>query len=227
MRFPGQIAIDCVGCSSALATERSDLKAQDYRRFRCRDCDRQFNVFCRDNTIRPTKPFVGRSSVCQSVESLCSGHGSPVGATQLALADHVYRLDARQQEAAGGGHSGTGRCQRVEVGGVASVRGLVGGADEAGTAYVPFFTLGGFTPLQSTALSDVAKSFDATPMQVALAWLLTRARRTSCSFPARRRSDTCTKTSRQANWNCRPTRWTGWRLWCNFPASLSSGPVMS
>ena len=44
-----------------------------------------------------------------------------------------------------------------------------------GTAYVPFFPLGGFTPLQSTELSDVAKSLDATPMQVALAWLLQRA----------------------------------------------------
>ena len=43
------------------------------------------------------------------------------------------------------------------------------------TAYVPFFPLGGFTPLQSTALSDVAKTLDATPMQVALAWLLKRA----------------------------------------------------
>jgi pyridoxine 4-dehydrogenase len=45
----------------------------------------------------------------------------------------------------------------------------------AGTAYTPFFPLGGFTPLQSTALSDVAKSLGATPMQVALAWLLRRA----------------------------------------------------
>jgi pyridoxine 4-dehydrogenase len=44
-----------------------------------------------------------------------------------------------------------------------------------GIAYVPFFPLGGFTPLQSTALSDVAKSLDATPMQVALAWLRHRA----------------------------------------------------
>jgi pyridoxine 4-dehydrogenase len=44
-----------------------------------------------------------------------------------------------------------------------------------GIAYVPFFPLGGFTPLQSTALSDVARSLDATPMQVALAWLLHRA----------------------------------------------------
>ena len=45
----------------------------------------------------------------------------------------------------------------------------------AGIAYVPFFPLGGFTPLQSTALSDVAARLGATPMQVALAWLLQRA----------------------------------------------------
>ena len=45
----------------------------------------------------------------------------------------------------------------------------------AGIAYVPFFPLGGFTPLQSTALSGVAESLGATPMQVALAWLLQRA----------------------------------------------------
>jgi pyridoxine 4-dehydrogenase len=45
----------------------------------------------------------------------------------------------------------------------------------AGIAYVPFFPLGGFTPLQSTALSEVAKQVGATPMQVALAWLLERA----------------------------------------------------
>ncbi|MCE4224212.1 aldo/keto reductase family oxidoreductase [Methylobacterium sp. C25] len=45
----------------------------------------------------------------------------------------------------------------------------------AGTAYVPFFPLGGFSPLQSTALSDVAAKLGATPMQVALAWLLRRA----------------------------------------------------
>jgi len=44
-----------------------------------------------------------------------------------------------------------------------------------GTAYVPFFPLGGFTPLQSDALSAVADQLDATPMQVALAWLLQRA----------------------------------------------------
>jgi pyridoxine 4-dehydrogenase len=42
-------------------------------------------------------------------------------------------------------------------------------------AHVPFFPLGGFTPLQSSTLSDVAKRLEATPMQVALAWLLHRA----------------------------------------------------
>lgn len=45
----------------------------------------------------------------------------------------------------------------------------------AAIAYVPFFPLGGFTPLQSTALSEAAKALGATPMQVALAWLLQRA----------------------------------------------------
>jgi aryl-alcohol dehydrogenase-like predicted oxidoreductase len=44
-----------------------------------------------------------------------------------------------------------------------------------GIAYVPFFPLGGFTPLQSSILSDVAGRLGATPMQVALAWLLQRA----------------------------------------------------
>ena len=42
-------------------------------------------------------------------------------------------------------------------------------------AYVPFFPLGGFTPLQSSELSNVASRLGATPMQVALAWLLRRA----------------------------------------------------
>nr|HEA4171954.1 aldo/keto reductase [Escherichia coli]HEA4176028.1 aldo/keto reductase [Escherichia coli] len=44
-----------------------------------------------------------------------------------------------------------------------------------GIAYVPFFPLGGFTPLQSSTLSDVAASLGATPMQVVLAWLLQRS----------------------------------------------------
>ncbi len=52
---------------------------------------------------------------------------------------------------------------------------LVDQLNRDGIAYVPFFPLGGFTPLQSSALSDVAARLNATPMQVALAWLLQRA----------------------------------------------------
>ena len=44
-----------------------------------------------------------------------------------------------------------------------------------GIAYVPFFPLGGFTPIQSSGLSKIAQEIGATPMQVALAWLLHRS----------------------------------------------------
>jgi aryl-alcohol dehydrogenase-like predicted oxidoreductase len=44
-----------------------------------------------------------------------------------------------------------------------------------GIAYVPYFPLGGFSPLQSSELNEVAASLNATPMQVALAWLLQRS----------------------------------------------------
>ncbi|MCV0413791.1 MAG: aldo/keto reductase family oxidoreductase [Brevundimonas sp.] len=52
---------------------------------------------------------------------------------------------------------------------------MVADLAEAGIAYVPYFPLGGFTPLQSDALSEVAVELGATPMQVALAWLLQRS----------------------------------------------------
>jgi aryl-alcohol dehydrogenase-like predicted oxidoreductase len=52
---------------------------------------------------------------------------------------------------------------------------LIDALAEDGIAYVPFFPLGGFSPLQSTTLSEVARRLKATPMQVALAWLLQRA----------------------------------------------------
>ncbi|MEV4748624.1 aldo/keto reductase family oxidoreductase [Streptosporangium sp. NPDC049248] len=52
---------------------------------------------------------------------------------------------------------------------------LVDELAEEGIAYVPFFPLGGFSPLQSSALSAVAARLDATPMSVALAWLLRRS----------------------------------------------------
>lgn len=52
---------------------------------------------------------------------------------------------------------------------------LVDDLAKAGIAYTPFFLLGGFSPLQSSALSAVAERLEATPMQVALAWLLRRS----------------------------------------------------
>ncbi len=52
---------------------------------------------------------------------------------------------------------------------------LIDDLNRDGIAYVPFFPLGGFTPLQSSALSSVAERLGATPMQVALAWLLHRS----------------------------------------------------
>ncbi len=52
---------------------------------------------------------------------------------------------------------------------------LIDDLAEQGIPYVPFFPLGGFTPLQSSTLSDVATRLGATPMQVALAWLLHRS----------------------------------------------------
>ena len=52
---------------------------------------------------------------------------------------------------------------------------LIGELAAAGIAYTPFFPLGGFKPLQSAALSEVASALGATPMQAALAWLLQRA----------------------------------------------------
>ncbi|WP_448332176.1 aldo/keto reductase family oxidoreductase [Streptomyces sp. DSM 41534] len=52
---------------------------------------------------------------------------------------------------------------------------LIDDLADKGIAYVPFFPLGGFTPLQSTALSAAATRLDATPMSVALAWLLRRS----------------------------------------------------
>ena len=52
---------------------------------------------------------------------------------------------------------------------------LIGDLADHGIAYVPFFPLGGFTPLQSAELSDIAASLGATPMRVALAWLLHRS----------------------------------------------------
>ena len=53
--------------------------------------------------------------------------------------------------------------------------GFIDALSAQGIAYVPFFPLGGFTPLQSSALDAAAASLQATPMQVALPWLLQRS----------------------------------------------------
>ena len=52
---------------------------------------------------------------------------------------------------------------------------LIGHLASKGIAYVPYFPLGGFTPLQSSTLSNVAARLEVTPMQVALSWLLHRS----------------------------------------------------
>lgn len=54
--------------------------------------------------------------------------------------------------------------------------GFIEELETKGIAYVPFFPLGGFTPLQSSVLDQTAASLNITPMQLALAWLLQRSR---------------------------------------------------
>ena len=57
--------MDCVGCGSAAVTERPDLTAQGYRRFRCRDCGKQFNE-------RSDGILIGRRRRATSLPSWCS-----------------------------------------------------------------------------------------------------------------------------------------------------------
>ena len=79
-------------------------------------------------------------------------------------------------------------------------------------AYVPFFPLGGFTPLQSSTLSDVAKDLGATPMQVALAWLLRRAPHVLL-IPGTSSLAHLRETSGQPNSICQTKRSKGWTAW--------------
>ena len=71
---------------------------------------------------------------------------------------------------------------QFQVGNRRNTKGICAGAGyfnkflaSQGIAYVPYFPLGGFSPLQSSKLNDVAELLNATPMQVALAWLLRRS----------------------------------------------------
>jgi aryl-alcohol dehydrogenase-like predicted oxidoreductase len=62
-----------------------------------------------------------------------------------------------------------------------------------GIGYVPFFPLGGFTPLESSVLNSAASALNATPMQVALAWLLNRSPNILL-IPGTSSSSTCVRT---------------------------------
>ena len=79
------------------------------------------------------------------------GRGRPRGIAEIVCVQNQYNLAHRDDDA------------------------LIDELARDGIAYVPFFPLGGFTPLQSSTLSDVAARLGATPMQVALAWLLQRS----------------------------------------------------
>lgn len=99
-----------------------------------------------------------------------------IGLKEQGLIRHIglSNVTARQVEEAQ---------QLTEIACVQNLYNLANRADDAlidklaaqGIAYVPFFPLGGFTPLQSTQLTQVAQQLNATPMQVALAWLLQRS----------------------------------------------------
>ncbi|WP_130620922.1 aldo/keto reductase family oxidoreductase [Dyella amyloliquefaciens] len=111
----------------------------------------------------------GEGSIARQVETLAE-------LQQKGLVRHV-------------GLSNVTSAQVAEAQGIATIvcvqnqYNLVQRADDAlvdelaakGMAYVPFFPLGGFTPIQSSGLSAIAHRLDATPMQVALAWLLHRS----------------------------------------------------
>lgn len=73
------------------------------------------------------------------------------GVTEIVCVQNLYNLVHREDDA------------------------LIDDLAKDGVAYVPFFPLGGFSPLQSSALSKVAGQLGATPMQTALAWLLRRS----------------------------------------------------
>ena len=114
-----------------------------------------------------------------------------IGSGSASLAEHVTALAELQQQGLIRhiGLSGVSVEQIEEARGIASIvcvqnhynlvhrvnDTLIDKLARDGIAYVPYFPLGGFTPLQSDALSAVAARVGATPMQVALTWLLQRS----------------------------------------------------
>ncbi len=86
---------------------------------------------------------------------------------------------------------------------------LVDALAAQGIAFVPYFPLGGFSPLQSEVLDGVAARLGTTPMAVALAWLLQRSPNILL-IPGTSSSSTCGRTCGARRWSCRPTRWPSW-----------------
>jgi pyridoxine 4-dehydrogenase len=86
---------------------------------------------------------------------------------------------------------------------------LVDSLAAQGIAYVPYFPLGGFTPLQSDTLGSVARRLDTTPMAVALAWLLQRSPNLLL-IPGTSSLDHLRENVPGPVWPCRPTTWPSW-----------------
>ena len=117
--------------------------------------------------------------------------GGVTGPTEGSIAEPMTALAALQQQGLVKhiGLSNVSWEQYKEASGIAKIvcvqnyyniahredDGLLDRLQAEGVAYVPFFPLGGFTPLQSTILHEVAAELQATPMAVALAWLLQRS----------------------------------------------------
>ena len=95
------------------------------------------------------------------------------GVIMSSVFDQIKKMHAMDPEMAG--ELAISAIELVLTGQFSSDDAMIDALARDGIAYVPFFPLGGFTPLQSSTLSDVAASLGATPMQVALAWLLQRS----------------------------------------------------
>jgi aryl-alcohol dehydrogenase-like predicted oxidoreductase len=109
-------------------------------------------------------------------ESVAEAFGTLLELREKGLIRHLGVSNATAEQVAEARSMGTVVCvQNMYNLAVRHDDGLIDGLAADGIAYVPFFPLGGFTPLQSDALSAVAARLHATPMSVALAWLLQRS----------------------------------------------------
>ena len=87
----------------------------------------------------------------------------------------LSNVSAAQLTRGAGDRAGRVRAEPLQRGSSASDDALVDACAREGVGFTPFFPLGGFSPLQSEVLDDVAAQVGATPRQVALAWLLQRS----------------------------------------------------